>query len=497
MLLKMKAVAVVLLLFFTSWPISAAEFSVGFATLDITPPVGWRRAGGYSEYVSTGVHDSLHAKAMVVAQGGVKFALVSCDLCSVPRALTLRARRMAGEQTGIPLENIVILATHTHGGPEYTGPLRDMLHQRALRENSGKDPREPIDYRARLVERWGEVVVKADAARQPATLSVVVPQQHGLAFNRRFEMKDGSVGWNPGKLNPNIFRPLGPTDPDLPFVLVRDLASNEPIGSLTVFAMHTAIYGGPQFGACYPGHLQTELRKSFNSPNYVSLFGEGCAGDVNHIDVSAPELQPADDHPRHVGTQLAATIHEALPMARKIAVGHLAVRSVTIASPVRPVSDEQYAEARRLMETLDRNDKPFLTLVDAWRRMLGREFWEEYQGRLPQEVQAIRLDRDTAIITLPHEIFVELGMAIKAASPFRTTIVVSLANDMDFYIPTRRAFEEGNYEPTACPLEPGCGELLVEAAVKVLNELKNTSEPDGPPLHRIGVNSNTGQRIGE
>jgi neutral ceramidase len=51
-------------------------------------------------------------------------------------------------------------------------------------------------------------------------------------------------------------------------------------------------------------------------------------------------------------------------------------------------------------------------------------------------------------------------------------MVVSLANDLDFYIPTRRAFEEGNYEPTTCPLEPGCGERLVAAAVKLLAELR-------------------------
>jgi len=83
------------------------------------------------------------------------------------------------------------------------------------------------------------------------------------------------------------------------------------------------------------------------------------------------------------------------------------------------------------------------------------------------------VDRDTAIVTLPHEIFVELGMAIKSGSPFRTTMVISLANDLDFYIPTRRAFEEGHYEPTACPLEPGCGEDLVHAALGLLRELKS------------------------
>lgn len=30
----------------------------------------------------------------------------------------------------------------------------------------------------------------------------------------------------------------------------------------------------------------------------------------------------------------------------------------------------------------------------------------------------------------------------------------------------------GGYEPTTCPLQPGCGKLLVQTAVKLLNELK-------------------------
>jgi neutral ceramidase len=68
--------------------------------------------------------------------------------------------------------------------------------------------------------------------------------------------------------------------------------------------------------------------------------------------------------------------------------------------------------------------------------------------------------------------FVELGMAIRSAFPFRTTIVMSLAKDLDFYILTRQAFEEGHYEPATCPLQPDCGERLVEAPVKLLNELK-------------------------
>jgi hypothetical protein len=451
---------------------SAAGFDVGFATADITPPAGWRRAGNYTEFISKAGGDPLYTKAIVLSQGQTVVALVGNDLCSVPRELTDRARRRASEKTGIPFTNIVITATHTHGGPEYYGPLRDFLHARAVKENDGRDPREPLDYQALLVERWVDVVAIAHAARKPAQLSVVVPQDSGLAHNRRFLMKDGSTGWIPGKLNTNIFRPLGPTDPDLSFVLVCDAASGQPRGSLTVFAMHTAIYGGAPFGACYPGHLQTQLRRRLSAPEFVSLFAEGCAGDVNHVDVNTADPQDSQSYPPVVGAKLAEAIEQALPFSRAVKADELAMGSTTIETPVLPLAPAEYAAAKQLMENLDRTNAPFLKVVDAWRKMFQHEFWQKHGGKLPQEIQAIRLDRNTAIVCLPHEVFVELGMAIKAASPFRTTIVISLANDLDFYIPTRRAFEEGHYEPTTCPLEPGCGERLVAAAVRLLNDLK-------------------------
>ncbi|MEK7675279.1 MAG: hypothetical protein AAB676_05515 [Verrucomicrobiota bacterium] len=284
-------------------------------------------------------------------------------------------------------------------------------------------------------------------------------------------MKDGSVGWIPRKGDTNIFRPAGPVDPDFPFLLARRSDSAEALGSLSVFAMHTAVYGGAPFGADFPGHLQTNLAAAFG-PKFVSLFGEGCAGDVNHLNPFSPDPQHWTNLSPAMGRAMAAIALTNLPYASRIKPGSFAVRSTTIRSPVTPISDEEYEAARKLMETLDQNGAAFLAMVDAWRKIFRRQFWEQHHGQLPQEVQAVRFDADTALVTLPHEVFTELGIAIKSASPFRRTIVVSLANDLDFYIPTRRAFEEGNYEPTTCPLEPGCGERLVAAAVKLLHELK-------------------------
>lgn len=331
---------------------------VGAAVVEITPPVGWRRAGGYTEVISTGVHDPLYAKALVISQGHTHCAIVSNDLCSVPLELTAKARSQASQATGIPVEHIVIVATHTHGGPEYYGPLRDVLHARAVQQQ-GRDPQEPIDYQAQLVERWVDVIRRAQAAQRDATLSVVVPYQPGLAFNRRYLMKDGSTRWIPGKLNPQVFRPLGPTDPELPFVLVRETATEKPLAALTVFAMHTAIYGDQPFGACYPGYLQSRLRSALDAPELISLFGEGCAGDVNHFDVSSRDPQTGAVYSDQVATRLVETIQEALPFSRPI-TANLAIRSKVVRAPVVKISEDEYQRAKAILESLDQNQAEFV-----------------------------------------------------------------------------------------------------------------------------------------
>ena len=95
-------------------------------------------AGYFNERISTGVHDPLHAKAIVLQQGREQLALVSCDLVGVQLSDTASARAQASERTGIPVSNIVICATHSHTGPLYEGALREYFHEAALKEARGR-----------------------------------------------------------------------------------------------------------------------------------------------------------------------------------------------------------------------------------------------------------------------------------------------------------------------------------------------------------------------
>src|SRR3989442_8760419 len=136
----------------------AAVLKAGVAVTDKPPPVGWRMSGYFYERLSTNIHDPLQAKALVFEQGNKKAALVVCDLIGISRDLSSRARLQASRKTGIPPENILIAATHTHTGPLYFGALREHLHEAALAAG-GRDPFEGVAYPEILAERLVDAIV--------------------------------------------------------------------------------------------------------------------------------------------------------------------------------------------------------------------------------------------------------------------------------------------------------------------------------------------------
>jgi len=75
------------------------------------------------------------------------------------------------------------------------------------------------------------------------------------------------------------------------------------------------------------------------------------------------------------------------------------------------------------------------------------------------------------MVCLPGEFSVDLGPAMKRASPFRTTLVVALSgSDETLYVPTRMAHAGGSYGILNSALKPGSGEMLAEAADRLLRE---------------------------
>jgi hypothetical protein len=446
---------------------AAEPLKAGVAVVDITPPPGYRMAGYYNERRNTGTHDPLLAKAIVFEQGSTKAALVECDLVSIPAEVSSKARDLAEKRSGVPAKHIAVSATHSHTGPLFTGSLRKLWNEQAVARD-GKDAAEAFDYPAALAERIAQAIDQAAKNARQAKLSAGVGEQLGLSFNRRFHMKDGTVRFNPGRRNPDIVRAAGPIDPAVSVLLLAD-ANGKPFASLTNFAMHLDTIGGAEYAADYPYYVERKLREKLGD-NFISIFGTGTCGDINHINVNATDNQlKGHAEAERIGNTLGDTVVATLPKLFEQKQPSLAVRQKLIEVPAQQFSPQEIAKAKERMTKIGTRDLTFLEQVECNKIVDVSQRYAD--GKVPIEVVSIRLSPDVAIVTLPGEVFVELGLAIKQASPFKTTLVIELSNDAPAYVPTKKAFAEGSYEIVNSRVAPGGGEKLADLAISLLKEL--------------------------
>ena len=447
--------------------------SAGFASVEITPPLGMRRANSYYEVFAEEVHDPLHARAAYFADSaGGKACVIVCDLTSLARRVADEVRADVGRSLGVPVSNIVVAATHTHGAVLYDGPFRELFHRRAV-ERDGADAAEPVDYAKFLAERCVVAAREAAANAGAVTLTAADVAVPGLSFNRRFVMEDGSVRFNPGYQNPDIVRPAGPVDEDLTAFFFEPVGESEAAGGcLASFPMHTAVFTGDRIGADFPGTMHRRLRAAFGG-GYGFVYGQGTSGNTNHIDVSKPGLgMDSADYSAVVGDRLADAMLAAKGDAAPIAAAPVAGAVEVVPLTLRPASDADLARADERLARLGTNaTPPFLELVNAYSLKLRESLRTRYGDAVPAEVRSVRLGADAAVVALPYEIFVELGLDIKKRSPFRHTLVLTLDGGVDAYVPDRRAYPQGAYEVVNTPFEPGSGEALADAAVRLLTGL--------------------------
>jgi len=224
--------------------------------------------------------------------------------------------------------------------------------------------------------------------------------------------------------------------------------------------------GGVEISADYPYTLARTVAARRAG---LTVFAQGCAGNLNHIDVKSPRPQKGHAEAARIGSALGAEVIRTISRLEP-AAPRLAAASTTAALAAAAHDPSEVAWASNTTATYGQTKPaPFLELVKAFRILDV----EALAGKpLKAEVQAMRLSADTALVALPGEIFTELGLSIKKASPFKKTYVVELANGSIGYVPDRKAFGEGNYEAVSARCAPGSGERLVEAALSLLNRMK-------------------------
>ncbi len=442
-------------------------FHAGAAETDITPLLGAFLTGSFKPRPAEDIDDPLYAKAVVLDDGETRLAMVVLDLIAVPREVVTKIRSLIAEHTEIPPSHVMIGCTHTHTGPQ-------------TRESS-LVPRDD-SYVEWLIHRVSDTVRLAANRLEPARIAWGQGEQHDISFCRRFLMTDGTVRTNPGRPGlagddkPQIVKPVSPIDPAVG-VLVVESIDGRPLAVVAQFSLHyVGTDNSLHISADYYGHFATVMRQHLGEECIPLLFN-GTSGQINNIDPLGPPRETRGHaQARKVASALAGEVLKVMARIPFHEECTLSALSVTVPLPCKRVTEEDRAIAREILAGNDPNPEngPFSFVVG---QPIPTALRGHYAGLVANmkahvegEVQALRVG-ESAWVALPGEIFVEIGLAIKASAPASDTFVVGLANDSLGYIPTDHALtQEGGYE-TWATAGPGAEGLLVNTSERLLSQL--------------------------
>ncbi|MGI5870093.1 MAG: neutral/alkaline non-lysosomal ceramidase N-terminal domain-containing protein [Kiritimatiellia bacterium] len=395
----------------------------GTARVKITPPVG--SPGSNGKRIRE-IRSDLYAKALVLDDGGKKAAIVTIDILLLGKCVVAEARALAQKQTGIPAENILLAASHTHSGGGCS-PMRDVWGTAVY------DPKR-VDE---LVAKIAGVVAEADSRLVEA--GVRVGRSHvDLNVNRWISTPDGAK-WAPN--------PDGPADRALS-VLRMDDAAGRPFCAIVNYAAHASVATwGEHISADFPGYMQAALEKLYG-PDFQAQFMNGASGDlkVNWL-VRTQEGKldfgyGKDDGPaKRYGVALAGEAIKAFELSEPVGDCRLAVASGDARFPL--LTPPSAAEVERILK-----EKRAKGENCAWEeRILPQLRDNTAPSFIPGEVQMLRLGPDVAIAAVPGELFAAVGLAMRERLDCKNLFIAGYANGYAGYLPSDASCREDGDKP--------------------------------------------------
>lgn len=448
-------------------------FKAGAATSVITPPLGYSLNGNFQDGKAKHVHDDTHAKAIVMDDGENKLAIVVSDLCMVYKETLDKAKKKAHEHTGIPVEHMMMSATHTHSGGTACSVFQS-------------DP-EP-SYLDFLSERIADALIRANNNLVPAEIGWGKGHEASQVHNRRWHLKDNSkninpfggvdkVRMNPGIQSPNLKEPAGPIDPEVSVVALKS-KSGHPIAVLANYSLHYVGGTGPgEVSADYFGMFGKRIKELVGEGEphrpFVGIMSNGTSGDINNIDWKSGSWKPSGAYAQmqRVADIVAGETYKVVSGLQFQSWVPLASAQKEISLAVRKPTQQELTRAKGILEK--HKGEQVLRDRDA---IYAREsvLLDKFPHSVPLIIQAFRIG-DLAISAIPCEVFVEIGLEIKEKSPFDSNFTISLANGYNGYLPTPKQHALGGYETwraRSSYLEVEASDKIIDTLFPILKTLK-------------------------
>ncbi len=417
---------------------SAADppFRAGAAAVDVTPTrLPARIAGGFLEGRATRVHDPLHARCIVLDDGHTRIAFAIVDTCMMTQSFIDEAKHLANAQCGIPVDHMMVSATHTHSAPAAMSCL---------------GTRQDTDYAAWLPGKIAEGITAATGKLQPARIGWAGVDDWEHTHNRRwirqpehkivdpFGEATGLANMHPGYLAKDVVGPSGPVDPGLWVVSVRTLAG-QPIAVLANYSQH--YFGSAPVSADYYALFCKHLAHSLGQPGegngpFVCALSQGTSGDLMWMDYGSPAKTMTIDAYAQAVARYAA---RALEQVRYRDSAPLAIVEKRLDLNYRAPDAKRLEWARPIAAGIKNGLAKNQQEVYAQEALILHE-----RQKTAIKLQAIRIG-DLTIAAIPNEVYALTGLKLKAWSPFVAHFNIELANGAEGYIPTPEQHLLGGY----------------------------------------------------
>ncbi|MCK5279251.1 MAG: neutral/alkaline non-lysosomal ceramidase N-terminal domain-containing protein, partial [Cyclobacteriaceae bacterium] len=369
----------------------SSTLHAGSAKVNVTPdtPIPMSGYGNRSEAFK-GVHDSLYVTATVFSDGSGKSAIITADLIGFSHSLCDEIIQKIEKTTGIKKDFILLSANHNHGGPRNKAYGDEALP-------------EVEKYVVELQQNIVNAVVQANEKLQPAMIGMGKGTCN-MNINRRAKFADGSIwlGRNPD----------GPCDHDVSVVRIDDLNRN-PIALFVNWPCHGTVSGQDnyQITGDWPGASARYVEKAFGG-NVIVPVTAGASGDIN------PIYGPNDNFRdiEAIGMLVGEEVERVVNTIETFPNGNIEALQMTVmANGKKPL------ESRLPNQKLESNDNVEINLATL---KVGNVLFAGVSG----------------------ELMTEIGMRIKAESPFRNTVIITHCNGNSGYLCTNLAYPEGGYE---------------------------------------------------
>jgi len=412
---------------------TAGSFRAACVKVDITPDTPqWMQ--GYGPRQSEGVHDRIYHRIAAMDDGNMTFFLVSTDICTISPPFYDAFCKRLEKETGIKPSQVWWSTTHTHSAP-HVGP-QDMGRLFTGTLGDRFSIKHDTKYWGRVTDALVKGIEEAQSRLEPARLGIGSGTAHANV-NRRELRADGRT-----VLGVNL---EGPADRQLG-LLRLERTDGTLIGLIANYAIHGTSLGGKnrQISADAMGFAVAHVEQELGSP---VLFVNGAEGNVApRYSVGADWSNP---HLKEYETLLGDRI--------------LAVNS----SIEETTADVVFSIGKTVVETPRREG---LGWLDDLREYASVSKDGVDQVRIP--VYTLTINGDTVIWAAPLELFSEIAIAIRAASPFANTFYFGLTNGSLLYLTTKAAFAEGGYEPNVSPFTDQAEADFTSGVTRYLQELR-------------------------